>query len=228
MKKVSLLSLLAVLTISSVAGAHTENPFYMPAKDKVYSITEFNYKDKDYSFSEKVGYGITNNVEVYGSLGYAMLDTSDENGFSDFNLGVKYRYLTGSMIGDVYAEYQTNIDDKIFGEYNQFNVGTVFGKRTNQYALAGKVEYNFVDPEVGDALNNFVFGAEGMYQFNNMWSANLGLEYLMLDQDNSDDPLYVTPQVNLTTNAGTFSVYYTTDIAADDENAFGLKYGVQF
>ena len=48
MKKVSLLSLLTVLAISTAAKANIENPLYTPAKGKIYSKTWGEYSDKDW------------------------------------------------------------------------------------------------------------------------------------------------------------------------------------
>ncbi|MDE6223916.1 MAG: hypothetical protein K2M23_00385 [Alphaproteobacteria bacterium] len=73
MKKVSLLSLLTVLAISTTAGAHTENPFYMPAEGKGYSKTTIEMgdqlkgvEDSTLTVRETLGYGITDRLSVDG------------------------------------------------------------------------------------------------------------------------------------------------------------------
>ncbi|MGN0929647.1 MAG: outer membrane beta-barrel protein [Alphaproteobacteria bacterium] len=242
MKKVSLLSLLTVLALSTTAGAHTENPFYMPAEGKVYSKTTIEmgdqFKDADDStltIRETLGYGITDRLSVDGSFEYLMDsymgdDAYKEDGLGQFNLGLKYRYLTGSMLGDAYINYGTSMDEDVWYKNNTYTVGTKLGVRHADYAVAGVVEYRFVDAD-DDDYNQFVVGVDSMYQFNNMWSANLSLNYEMMDDfhgDDVDDPLYLKPQVNLTTSAGTVSAYYKTDVMGDYEDSFGVKYGVQF
>ena len=241
MKKVSLLSLLSVLAISTAAGAHTENPFYAPAEGKVYSITsvEMGDQDKDapettLTIREKVGYGITNKLSVNGSIDYLfdsyMGDTGkEEDGLGMFNFGLTYRYLTGSMLADAYFNYGTSMDKDVWYDNNTLTFGTKFGKRTSKYAVAGLAQYSYVDDkENNENYNQFAFGVEGMYQFNPTWSANLSLEYDIMDYEDEDDPLFLKPQVNVTTSAGTISAYYKTDLAGDFEDAMGVKYGVQF
>ncbi|MBD5405171.1 hypothetical protein HDR59_01320 [bacterium] len=243
MKKVSLLSLLSVLAISTAAGAHTENPFYAPAEGKVYSITSVEMGDQfkgvddsTLTIREKVGYGITNKLSVNGSIDYLfdsyMGEAFEEDGLGMFNFGLTYRYLTGSMLADAYFNYGTSMDKDVWYDNNTLTFGTKFGKRTSKYAVAGLVEYRYVDDKAyNENYNQFEFGVEGMYQFNPTWSANLSLNYEMLDDfygDDVDNPLYLKPQVNVTTSTGTISAYYKTDLAGDFEDAMGVKYGVQF
>ncbi len=244
MKKVSLLSLLSVLAISTAVGAHTENPFYAPAEGKVYSITSVEMGDQfkgaeesTLTIREKVGYGITNRLNISGSVDY-LFDSyageaeKEEDGLGMFNFGIAYRYFSGSMIGDAYFNYGTSMDKDVWYDNNTLTFGTKFGKRTSKYAIAGLAQYSYVDDKSeNENYNQFAFGVEGMYQFNKTWSANLSLEYDMLDDENGkevDDPLYFKPQVNVTTSAGTISAYYKTDLAGDYEESMGVKYGVQF
>ena len=239
MKKVSLLSLLSVLAISTAAGAHTENPFYAPAEGRVYSITSVelgdqykNAPDSTLSIREKVGYGITNRLNVSGSIDYlfdSFMGGQKEDGLGMFNFGLTYRYLTGSILADAWFNYGTSMDKDVWYDNNTLTFGTKFGKRTSKYAIAGLAQYSYVDDKAkNDNYNQFAFGVEGMYQFNRTWSANLSLEYDIMDDDNLDDPLFFKPQVNVTTSVGTISAYYKTDLAGDYAEAMGVKYGVQF
>lgn len=242
MKKVSLLSLLTVLALSTTAGAHTENPFYMPAEGKGYSKTTIEMGDqlKDVPDStltvrETLGYGITDRLSVDGSIEYLkdsyLGDSWDkEDGLGQFNLGLKYRYLKGSMLGDAYINYGTSMNEDVWYKNNTYTLGTKVGVRHSDYEVAGVAEYRFVDAD-DDDYNQFAVGVESMYKFNKTWSANLSLNYEMMDDfygDDVDDPLFLKPQVNLTTSAGTVSAYYKTDVMGDFEDAFGVKYGVQF
>ncbi len=55
MKKVSLLSLLAVLAVSTAAQANVEDPLYAPAEGKFYSKTAVNKAKSVYNVSEEIG-----------------------------------------------------------------------------------------------------------------------------------------------------------------------------
>lgn len=233
MKKVSLLSLLTVLAISTGAKANVENPLYAPTEGKFYSKTEAGYSDKDWKFAEKFGYGITNRFNIAGTVDYYLNDDSAyEDGFGSFRLDAGYRLHNGSFKTDLYASYQTDIDEEVLANYDAYEAGLKFGKVKNKYTLAGKLGYQYIDLKDFDVdSHNFVVGAEGVYQFDDRVSGQLGVEYTLVDEVGfiaGEDTVQLRAQLNYL-KGGLWSIFYTTELKADDiEDTVGLKYGIQF
>ena len=234
MKKVSLLSLLAVLAISSAANANVEDPLYAPAEGRLYSKTEVNKVDSAYNFSEEIGYGITNRFFMAAKIDYQNDTDSDADGLDSWKIGGKYRLSSGKAITNLYVDYT-----KGFGEDNLMpddayilDAGFQIGTRTTKYQLAANVGLNRVDNDVADS-NNVAFGVKGAYNFDDRVSGSLAFDYILNDDFNAetdeDDSLSMTAQINYQ-KGGLWSLYYKTELSADveDENMFGFKYGVQF
>ena len=223
MKKVSLLSLLAVLAVSTAAQANVEDPLYTPAKGKFYSKTAVNKAKSVYNVSEEIGYGISNKFAIAGTIDYQNDTDTDEDGFDTWTIGGKYKISNGFI---VYADYTSTIDEDKFGDGSMIDVGALFGKQTAKYTIAGKVELDHIDSDVADS-NNVVLGAKGAYNFDDRVSGSLGLDYTFLE-DEDDDSLVLTAQINYQ-KGGLWSLYYSTELIADGEDdSIGLKYGIQF
>lgn len=233
MKKVSLLSLLTVLAISTGAKANVENPLYAPSEGKFYSKTEAGYSDKDWKFAEKFGYGITNRFNIAGTVDYYLNDDDDvEDGFSSFKLDAGYRLNGGNVKTDLYASYATDIDEDVLANYDSYEAGLKVGTIKNKYTLAGKLGYQYIDLKDEEIdSHNFVVGAEGVYQFDDRVSGQLGVEYTLVDEVGfiaDEDTVQLRAQVNYL-KGGLWSIFYTTELKADDiEDTVGLKYGIQF
>ncbi|MCR5506895.1 MAG: hypothetical protein K6F04_03550 [bacterium] len=234
MKKISLLSLLAVLAVSSAANANVEDPLYAPAKGKLYSKTSVAKADTEYTLQQKFGYGITNRLVVDGFVNYIDQDKEDgEDGFGSFNIGGAYRLSSGSFISDIYAHYQTAIDEDVIGDYTAWDAGLKFGKQTKKYTLAAQAGVEHIDVKDYTDTNNIVLGLEGAYSFDDRVSASLGLKYTIVDEfswygQDDENSMAVTAQVNYL-KGGLWSLAYTHEAKIDDiDNVLTLKYGVQF
>jgi hypothetical protein len=238
MKKVSLLSIAAALTITTGVSAGTENPLYRPTKGSLYSITEA-YKSKSgnndiYGAQETFGYGFSDRMSVFGDVFYYNIDdgSSSNDGFGDIDIGASYRYLSGRVAGDVYGRYGTFLDKNksMYGKYNSYAIGTKLGVEDSKYTIAGKAELNIVDIDVAGQsnLNQITVGIDGAYVFTPKFSGLLGVEYFDPD-DGSDEPVFGKVEAYWTmTPSSTLMAFWHTDIKEDEEDLFGLRYGVQF
>lgn len=234
MKKVSLLSLLAVLAVSTAAQANVEDPLYTPAKGKLYSKTSVAKSKSVYNFAEEVGYGISNKFAIAGTIDYQNDTDSDADGFSFIKIGGKYRISGGAFITDAYIDYTKAIDEDVWGTDDAYilDAGVRFGKQTAKYTVAGYVGLNRIDHDLMKDTNNIAFGAKAAYSFDDRLSGSIGLDYVLTDDYNmvagDDDSLSLTAQVNYQ-KGGLWSLYYTTELVADDvDDTIGLKYGIQF
>jgi hypothetical protein len=229
MKKVSLLSLVAALIATTGASAGTENPLYAPAAGKAYSITEYrSFDGDDWWAKETIGYGISDRWQVYGAFDYMNQDQGDD-GMDFINLNASYKYLNSSLTGYIYGGYETYLDKDIAGKYDAYTVGTSIGKVAPKYTVAGHAEYTLVSPDVGDDLNTFKVGVDGLYQFASQFSGLLGFEYEEFDQSGIDNPVWAKVDLNYNvTSNSVATLFYKTDIAEDEKDEYGVRYGIQF
>ncbi len=234
MKKVSLLSLVAVLAISTGTKANVENPFYMPAEGKLYSKTSVNKAKSIWNFQEEVGIGATNRLTLAAAIDSQWDTDSTKDGLSFWKIATKYRLSDGKWLSDLYLDYSKSIDEDVWGtkKANTFNAGIKTGLRKEKYALAFNAGLNRIKYENIDS-NNIEAGIEYAYNFDSRLSGSINLDYILTDDANfrtwdDQDSLMAKFQVNYL-KGGLWSLYYTTELKADDvDNAFGLKYGVQF
>ena len=235
MKKVSLVSMLAVLAFSTAASANVENPFYAPAKGKLYSKTSLSKADSTLALAQKFGYGITNRLVIDGSINYVDQDKEDgEDGFGAYSIGGAYRLSANRYITDVYGNYSKYIDKDVVGERTEWEAGLKTGIRTTKSALAFSAGINYIEFMPSMDTNNIVLGVEGAYSFDDRISANLGFRYTIADDYNQyatpeEDAMTMTAQINYQ-KAGLWSLAYTTELKDDRDidNIWTLKYGYAF
>jgi hypothetical protein len=99
---------------------------------------------------------------------------------------------------------------------------------SGKYTVAGRVEYRYVNPDALDNINQWATGISGLYKFTPKFSGMLEAEYVDYDTGRGgDNSTFITAQANYHTD-GTFSLYYKTDTSGDEDNIYGVKYGVQF
>lgn len=229
MKKVSILSLLATLAISTAASANVEDPLYAPAKGTVYSKTAITKQDKVYGLVEKVGYGINDKIAIDGTINYIYPDVDGaDSGFGSLNIGGTYRLTNGNIITDIYANYERQIDKDMVGEYNEIMAGVKAGKRTAKWTAAAMAGVDHTKFDGADATNDVVLGLAGQYTFDDRVSANVDVAHTIMDADGADDTTVLGVQVNYD-KAGLWSVRYEKDLQdSDSEEIISLKYGIQF
>ncbi len=174
-KTISAAVALSVLSASAIA-ANLENPLYMPKQGAVYSKTSAGvmYKIADdtnamirknhdgatefpiWRVQEELGYGILDNLELYGKFGYTHDGDIDRKGMHLGRAGLKYRAIdtdTG-WVWDLYADAQLGGVSPMSGAYTAtgfnydnysngrwgFHVGTQVGKAWSKFSMAGFVE----------------------------------------------------------------------------------------
>ena len=166
---------LSVLGAPAIA-ANLENPLYMPKQGAVYSKTSAGvmYKIADDSNAhqrknhdgatefpiwrvhEELGYGILDNLELYGKFGYTHDGDIDRKGMHLGRAGLKYRAIDtdDGWAWDLYADAQLGGISEMSGSYAAngftydnysngrwgFHVGTQVGKQWSKFSTAGFVE----------------------------------------------------------------------------------------
>ncbi|MBR4859702.1 MAG: hypothetical protein IKV10_00205, partial [Alphaproteobacteria bacterium] len=177
MMKKTLSAAVALSVIGASAyAANLENPLYMPQRGTGYSKTSAGvmYKVADDSDAmvkkghngatefpiwrvhEELGYGILDNLELYGKFGYTHDGDIDRKGMHLGRAGLKYRAVN-SMDGwtwDLYADAQLGGISAMSGSYTAtgfnydnysngrwgFHVGTQFGRQWSKFSTAAFVE----------------------------------------------------------------------------------------
>lgn len=165
---------LSVLAAPAIA-ANLENPLYMPKQGAVYSKTSAGvmYKVADdtnamirknhdgatefpiWRVQEELGYGILDNLELYGKFGYTHDGDIDRKGMHLGRAGLKYRAIDNAgWVWDLYADAQLGGVSPMSGAYLEtgfnydnysngrwgFHVGTQVGKAWERFSMAGFVE----------------------------------------------------------------------------------------
>ncbi len=234
MKKISILSMLAVLAVSTAASAHVEDPLYAPAKGHLYSKSSLSKADTTYVLQQKFGYGFTNKFVMDGYVNYVDQDKDDgKDGFGALNIGGAYRLSAGYLITDVYAHYEKSIDEDVWGDYTAWDAGLKTGRRTQKYTIAAQAGVEHLSIKDGNDTNNIVLGLEGAHSFDDRVSGSLGLKYTIVDDFNrengtDEDTMALTAQINYL-KGGLWSLAYTHELKAEDvDNVITLKYGLQF
>ena len=166
---------LSVLTAPAYA-ANLENPLYMPKQGAVYSKTSVGvmYKKADHSAAqqqkghagatefpiwrahEELGYGILDDLELYGKFGYTHDGDIDRKGMHLGRAGLKYRALTteGGFVWDMYTDMHFGgvsamsgsygVDGFTYDNYSNgrwgFHLGTQFGQTWDKFSVAAFAE----------------------------------------------------------------------------------------
>lgn len=166
---------LSVLTAPAYA-ANLENPLYMPKQGAVYSKTSVGvmYKKADHTDAnqkkghagatefpiwrahEELGYGILDDLELYGKFGYTHDGDIDRKGMHLGRAGLKYRALTteGGFVWDMYTDMHFGGVSAMSGSYAAdgftydnysngrwgFHLGTQFGQTWDKFSVAAFAE----------------------------------------------------------------------------------------
>ena len=170
----------AAVATSAMAGVTTnmENPLFVPRAGEFTSKTGAGvmYKKADHTdamikkhhdgavefpvwrFTEDLGYGITDRLGVYASLGWTQNDDIDRKGMHRGRIGLNYRAIEtlDNIVWDVYGEaYLSGVSpmkgayDLTTGfKYDNFSngrwgavLGTKFGKRWSDFTASVFAEY---------------------------------------------------------------------------------------
>ena len=175
-KTISAAVALSIFAAPAIA-ANLENPLYMPKQGAVYSKTSAGvmYKIADDSDAhqkknhdgatefpiwrvhEELGYGILDNLELYGKFGYTHDGDIDRKGMHLGRAGLKYRAIDtdSGFVWDLYADAQLGGISEMSGAYDLvkgftydnysngrwgLHVGTQVGRTWSKFSAAGFVE----------------------------------------------------------------------------------------
>ncbi len=175
MKKVSLLTVMALTMISSMASAqmsygnmmdtvhpalnNLENPLYKPAEGNFYSKTNFNFTpisdyDTTFQITEEFGYGLSQDWAISASLGYSWMDkatnwSGESSSLSDFTLAALYRPIANKdLVWDVTGGVKIDTSNDIMAQYSLAYPIDDLGKRDTAV---------FVDTKLGlNLAHNFI------------------------------------------------------------------------
>lgn len=172
-----LIAVTASVISTGAMASNMENPLYMPVEGEFYTKTGVGimYKETDHTkaliakdadgqvefpvwrFTEDLGYGITDRLDIHGRFGYTYDGDINRKGMHRGRLGMAFRALTEDdpFIWDLYADAYLSGVTPMKGTYkmtgfdyaNYSNgrwgviAGTKFGKRWADLTLAGHVEY---------------------------------------------------------------------------------------
>ena len=176
-----LIAVTASVISTGAMASNMENPLYMPMEGEFYTKTgaAIMYKKTDHTaalidkgadgkdefpvwrFTEDLGYGITDRLDIHGRLGYTKDGDINRKGMHRGRLGMTFRALTQDdpFIWDLYVDgYLSGVTPmkgtvKPYGssfgfDYANYSngrwgviTGTKFGKRWADFTLAGHVEY---------------------------------------------------------------------------------------
>ena len=172
-----LIAVTASVISTGAMASNMENPLYMPVEGEFYTKTGVGimYKETDHTkaliakdadgkvefpvwrFTEDLGYGITDRLDVHGRFGYTYDGDINRKGMHRGRLGMTFRALTKDdpFIWDLYVDaylsgvtpmkgsYKTTGFDYANYSNGRWGVidGTKFGKRWADLTLAGHVEY---------------------------------------------------------------------------------------
>lgn len=170
----------SLITSGAMAGvtSNMENPLYAPKAGQFFSKTGVGlmYKKADHTdalkakhhdganefpvwrFTEDFGYGITDRLNTYLSVGWTQNDDIDRKGAHRGRLGLSYRVIETleSLVWDVYGEAYLSGVSKMKGSYNMTTgfkydnfsngrwgavVGTEFGKKWSKLTTTLFAEY---------------------------------------------------------------------------------------
>ncbi|MDR1009387.1 MAG: hypothetical protein LBL52_04015 [Rickettsiales bacterium] len=225
---------LLLASVSANAGVGIENPFYRPSEGKFYSITDLNKSDDRLQALETFGYGFSNKFAM--SFGFDLdrwsKNSGRDDGVGNWDLGANYSALNrGGQLLDVLAHVGGAISDDVSatGDTSVWGIGVRGGKVKDKYTYDGKITFDRLSASgYHDSIIHFVL--EGLYQFTPKFSGYLALDDEQHTQKGIDDSFWFVVQGNLVISANSAaSVYYKTDIGNDDnDDVFGVKYGVQF
>ena len=174
-KTISAAVALSIFAAPAIA-ANLENPLYMPKQGAVYSKTSAGvmYKVADdtdamklknhdgatefpiWRVHEELGYGILDNLELYGKFGYTHDGDIDRKGMHLGRAGLKYRAIDtdSGWVWDLYADAQLGGISEMSGAYTAtgfnydnysngrwgFHVGTQVGRTWSKFSAAAFAE----------------------------------------------------------------------------------------
>ena len=172
-----LIAVTASVISTGAMASNMENPLYMPVEGEFYTKTgaALMYKETDHTkaliakdadgkvefpvwrFTEDLGYGITDRLDVHGRFGYTKDGDINRKGMHRGRLGMAFRALTNDdpFVLDLYVDGYLSGVTPMKGSYtptgfdyaNYSNgrwgviTGTKFGKKWADFTLAGHVEY---------------------------------------------------------------------------------------
>lgn len=224
---------LAVLAVASAAtAADITNPFYLPTKGQVGSITSVGFdktqqKNKDYNSKyyttevrEELQYGITDTLTLAASLGNSFFkekDASGENYKKDENMNWDVTLAWNIFNKDFKLQAAaTYLQDKLYNNNGEYK--SVYGEVKMGYQFAQLLPYILVAEELPIAQSKGydkpVYHAKlGLYQGKTEnWGLDTGIRWIHNVDDGSSKQTVCNAEVEASyylTKNGAVSVYGT-------------------
>jgi hypothetical protein len=188
MKKIATFAVLALFAVSANALTLT-SPFFMQKESKILSSTELDYTNLRegatlYKLTEKVSYGIADNIQVGAFIGYGLGHEAGENykGFYNPGLFGYYRILNDNFNLDAGAEITFGLfDNDIETKDYRYDVVVRAEKNVDEFSFGGKTTFALWNPKDSDNTKNVLLYAYALYNFNEKLSAGFDLGYNFYD-----------------------------------------------
>ncbi len=243
--KTMLLASAAVMFAGSAMAADLTNPFYAPSEGEFTSDTAVahertSYKhgvaaDKQTVLGEKLTYGVTDQLAVWGAV-TNYFDTNHEyNNDHNFtyNIGTGYNMRDGNILAQVAAEY-TTFNPKDFYGHKNFKARTNNGNDRWVKVLDGTIKLGY---DMGDGLTPYVTynlsgnidAADryleqsvkaGVHKYDGNWAVDAGVRYDFETDGKNTNQWFAEAEVDYYVREnialGVFGDYFLAGNGSDD------------
>lgn len=218
---------------ANVADYDTSDPLYMLKMHDILSTSNIVYYDSILRVGQAFSYGITDRLSAGINLHYQNDFDGDEDGFSSFDVGGKYRLMTGrdnnaNIISDVLFGFKfggsSHVRTPWFAD-STYYAGLKFGREWDGVTVAGTIQSSWIfDDDRGMSYIDFI--PEAYFRLRGAWRAGIGADFKKATNPDFDQEWL---------NAKLIRQYGRTQYIGhvdyefeDDELQFGLKLNILF
>lgn len=181
-----------VIAISGVIGAaranefefDTSDPLYMMDRKDILSESTVTYYDSVLRIGQGLGYGITERLSASANIHYQNDFAGDEDGFSSFDLGGRYRLARAGdneyrIITDVLLGLKVGGSSHVRTPWfadSTYYAGLRFGRQWAGMTLSGTIKSSWIfDDERGMSYIDFV--PEAYFRIAPDWRAGIDFDW---------------------------------------------------
>lgn len=171
------------LPAANAADYDTSDPLYMNGRSEILSTSNIAYYDSVLRIGQALSYGFTERFNAGIGLHYQNDFDGDEDGFSSFDLGGKYRLMTAAdnnanIISDVLFGFKfggsSHVRTPWFAD-STYYAGLRFGREYETMTLAGTVKSSWIfDDDRGMSYIDFI--PEVYFRLRGAWRFGLGAD----------------------------------------------------
>lgn len=184
-KKIMAVVCAAMLAVpaANAADYDTSDPLYMNGRSEILSTSNIAYYDSVLRIGQALSYGFTERFNAGIGLHYQNDFDGDEDGFSSFDLGGKYRLMTAAdnnanIISDVLFGFKfggsSHVRTPWFAD-STYYAGLRFGREYATMTLAGTVKSSWIfDDDRGMSYIDFI--PEVYFRLRGAWRFGLGAD----------------------------------------------------